>query len=361
MTLTPAQLHGLGWLAIGALTALALWLLGPVLSPFVVALVLGYALHPVVERMARRGVPRALAALVVEALALATVLAVLLLIVPILVRELPALRDQIPVLLARLDAWLAPLAARFGITIDLDIASVRAFVLTHLSDNTEGWLNTALSSLRIGGSFLLGFVGTAILLPVVLFYVLMDWHRIVARAESLVPPRYRAGVDDFMRECDHMLGQYLRGQLLVMGILALYYAIGLALFGFDLAVPVGVFTGLAVFIPYIGFGLGCVLALLAGLLEFGGLYPLAAVAVVYGIGQVVESFWLTPRLVGERIGLHPITVIFALLAFGQLFGFIGVLVALPVSAVGVVAVRRIRRLYLGSPLYQGPEPAEPGA
>ncbi len=361
MTLTPAQIHGLGWLAIGALAALVLWLLGPVLSPFVVALVLGYALHPVVDRLARRGVPRALAALIVEVLALVTVLAVLLLIVPILVRELPALRDQIPVLLTRLDDWLTPLLARFGIDIDLDVASIRTFVLTNLSDNTEGWFNTVMSSLRIGGSFVLGFVGTAILLPVVLFYVLMDWHGIVKRASSLVPPRYHANVDDFMAECDHMLGQYLRGQLLVMGILAVFYSAGLALFGFDLAVPVGVFTGLAVFIPYIGFGLGCALALLAGLLEFGGLYGVVAVAVVYGIGQVIESFYLTPRLVGERIGLHPIMVIFALLAFGQLFGFIGVLVALPVSAVGAVAVHRVRRLYLSSPLYQGPAPVEPGA
>lgn len=360
MTLTPTQIHGLGWLGIGVLTALALWLLGPVLSPFVVALVLGYALHPLVDRLARRRVPRALAALLVEVLALLTVLAVLLLIVPILVRELPALRDQIPVLLTRLDAWLTPLFARFGIAIDLDVASIKAFVLTHLSDNTEGWIKTVMSSLRIGGSFVLGFVGTAILLPVVLFYVLMDWHGIVARASSLVPPRYRTEVEGFMTECDHMLGQYLRGQLLVMGILAVYYSVGLALFGFDLAVPVGVFTGLAGFIPYIGFGLGCALALLAALLEFGGLYGIVAVAIVYGIGQVIESFYLTPRLVGERIGLHPITVIFALLAFGQLFGFIGVLVALPVSAVGAVAVQRLRKLYLGSPLYRGPSPIEPG-
>ncbi len=353
MTLTPAQTQGLAWLAIAALTALALWLLGPVLTPFVVALVLGYALHPVVDRLVRRRWPRALAVGVVELLALLTVLAVVLLILPILVKNLPALRDQIPVLLTRLDAWLRPLAAQFGYELTLDIASVREFVLTHLSDNTEGWLKAALGSLRIGGSFVLGLVGTAVLLPVVLFYVLMDWPRIVERAQAAVPPRYRAAFDGFMAECDHMLGQYLHGQLLVMGILALYYSIGLALFGLDLALPVGVFTGLAIFIPYVGYGLGCVLALLAGLLEFGGWYGVAMVVVVYGVGQLVESFWLTPRLVGERIGLHPLVVIFALLAFGQLFGFIGVLVALPVSAVGVVAVGRLKALYLGSPLYTG--------
>jgi predicted PurR-regulated permease PerM len=360
MTLTPAQTHGLAWLAIGLVTGLALWLLGPVLTPFVVALVLGYALHPVVDKLARRGWPRWLAVGLVELLAAVTLLAVLLLVVPILVKNLPALRDQIPLLLTRMDAWLGPKLAPLGIAVPLDVASVREFVLTHLSDNTEGWWQTALSSLRIGGSFVLGLVGTAVLLPVVLFYVLMDWPQIVARFQALVPPHLRAAFDGFMADCDHMLGQYLHGQLMVMGILAVYYSAGLALFGLDLAVPVGVFTGLAIFIPYIGFGLGCVLALLAGLLEFGSLYGVVAVAVVYGIGQVVESFFLTPRLVGERIGLHPITVIFALLAFGQLFGFIGVLVALPVSAVGVVAFGRLKAAYLGGPLYRGtasaPEP-----
>jgi predicted PurR-regulated permease PerM len=157
----------------------------------------------------------------------------------------------------------------------------------------------------------------------------------------------------FIDECDSVLGQYLRGQLLVMLALAVYYSIGLTLFGFDLALPVGVFTGLAVFIPYLGFGLGLVLALLTGLLQFASLYALVAVAVVYGIGQLVESFVLTPRLVGERIGMSPLAVIFALLAFGHLLGFVGVLVALPLSALLVVAVRRVRATYLESRLYLG--------
>lgn len=353
MPLTAAQKQSLAWFGIGAALALALWLLGPVLTPFVVAAVLGYALNPLVDALARRRMPRPLAALLVEVLALLVALAALLLIVPILVKELPVLRDQIPVLLTRLDVWLQPKLARFGIDVALDVASIKAFILSHMGDNTDSWLGTALDSLRIGGSFMLGLLGGAVLLPLVLYYVLVDWPQIVARTQALVPPRTRAAFDSFMSECDRMLGQYLRGQLLVMAILAAFYSIGLALFGFDLALPVGVFTGVAVFIPYVGFGLGLLLALLVGLLQFGGLYGIVAVAVVYGLGQVVESFYLTPRLVGERIGLHPITVIFALLAFGQLFGFIGVLIALPVSAVGAVAFQRLKALYLGSPLYQG--------
>jgi hypothetical protein len=134
-----------------------------------------------------------------------------------------------------------------------------------------------------------------------------------------------------------VLGQYLRGQLLVMLVLSLYYSVGLALFGLDLALPIGLFTGLAVFVPYVGFGLGLVLALLAGLLQLSSIKALVMVALVYGLGQVLESFVFTPRLVGERIGLHPLAVIFVLLAFGQLLGFVGILIALPAGALLLVA------------------------
>jgi predicted PurR-regulated permease PerM len=136
-----------------------------------------------------------------------------------------------------------------------------------------------------------------------------------------------------------------------MATMAIFYSVGLGLFGLDLAVPIGVFTGLAMFVPYVGFGVGLALALVAGILEFASLKAFVMVGIVYGAGQLFESFYLTPRLVGERIGLHPLAVIFALLAFGQLFGFVGVLVALPASAVLLVAIRRVRSGYLASKLY----------
>jgi predicted PurR-regulated permease PerM len=196
-------------------------------------------------------------------------------------------------------------------------------------------------------------VGNVLLIPVALFYLLLDWKNFVARILELVPPAARPGVDSFTSECDAVLGQYLRGQLLVMLTMAVYYSTGLALFGLDLALPIGVFTGLAMFVPYVGFGIGLILALLAGLLQFASVKAFIMVAAVYGSGQIVEGFFLTPRLVGERIGLHPLAVIFALLAFGQVFGFVGVLIALPASAVLLVAIRRLRAGYMGSKLYQG--------
>jgi len=248
---------------------------------------------------------------------------------------------------------LSPWLAHQGIHVSLDVASIKAFVLKYLNANAEEGLATLLSSARIGGSVALAIAGNLVLVPVVLFYLLMDWPSIVARVQALIPQRQATSVNAFLEECDGLLGQYLRGQLLVMLVLAVYYAVGLALFGFDLALPVGVFTGLAIFIPYIGFGLGLALALLAGMLQFASLHGLVAVAVVYGLGQVLESLVLTPRLVGERIGLSPLAVIFALLAFGHLFGFVGVLVALPLSAVALVAIKRLRAAYLGSRLFTG--------
>lgn len=353
MNLTPPQRRSLAWAGLALVACVLLWLLAPVLTPFIVGAVLAYALHPAVERLAARRVPRLLAVLGVEVLFIVVVFAVLLLIVPIISKELPLLREQIPILADKLNRSLSPWLAQYGIDVALDIPGIKAFVLKYLDANFEDGLATALSSARIGGSIVLAVIGNLVLVPVVLFYLLSDWPQLVARTQALVPPRMQAQVTGFLDECDAVLGQYLRGQLLVMLILAAFYSIGLALFRFDLALPVGVFTGLAIFIPYLGFGLGLVLALLAGLLQFASWYGVIAVAVVFGIGQVVESLFLTPRLVGERIGMNPLMVIFALLAFGHLFGFVGVLIALPVSALLVVAVRRLRAAYLASPLYRG--------
>lgn len=353
MQLTPAQRQTLSWLLIALVGALLVWLLAPVLTPFLFASILAYILEPAVGKLVKRRVPRVLAVTLVEVAAFIVILSVLLLIVPIVSKELPLLREQLPLLADKLNSTVTPWLAQYGIEVALDVASIKAFIVKYLDANVEDGLTTILSSARIGGSFLLALIGNVVLVPAVLFYLLMDWPQLIARIDRLVPPRLRDGVRSFMRESDEMLGQYLRGQLLVMVILAAFYSVGLALFGFDLAVPVGVFTGLAVFIPYLGYGLGMLLALIAGVLQFASWYGVIAVAVVYGLGQVIESFFLTPRLVGERIGINPLTVIFALLAFGHLAGFVGVLLALPVCAVLVVAGKRVLAWYTGSKLYLG--------
>jgi predicted PurR-regulated permease PerM len=360
MQFSSTQKRALAWglMALGA--AFVLWLLAPVLTPFVVATTLAYALTPLVDRLDQLGggrVPRVLLVALVELIFVLLVLGIALLIVPILAKELPQMREQVPVLLDGINAWLKPFLAQFGLSVSLDVASLKAFVFKYLTANAEDTLASVMSSLKLGGSVAFAVFSNVVLIPVALFYLLMDWHRFVARVLAFVPPRGRAAFDSFTHEADTVLGQYLRGQLLVMGVLAVYYSAGLALFGLDLALPIGVFTGLAVFVPYVGFGLGLILALLAGLLEFavsgGASRALLMVAVVYGFGQLIEGFFLTPRLVGKRVGLHPLAVIFALLAFGQVLGFLGVLIALPASAVLLVAIRRAQARYQGSKLYLG--------
>jgi len=356
MQFSTTQKRTAAWLLIAIIAALLLTLLAPVLTPFIVASVLAYALTPLVNRLDHLGrgrLPRVAAVLIVELLFILILLGVILLIVPILARELPLLREQVPLLFDRLNVWLQPLAAQMGLNLSLDTASIRGFVLKYLDANGEDVLGSTLASIKLGGSVALALVGNAVLIPVALFYLLLDWERFVTRVVELVPVHLRAEYDAFMKEADGVLGQYLRGQLLVMIVLAAFYSVGLSLFGLDLALPIGVFTGLVAFVPFLGFGLGLVLATLSGLLQFASIKAVVMVAVVYGAGQVIESYVLTPRLVGERIGLHPLAVIFALLAFGQLFGFVGVLVALPASAVLLVAIRRVRAGYMASKLYTG--------
>ena len=342
------------WLGVLVLCLLVFWLLAPVLAPFVIAAVLAYVLHPLVLRLQAWGrgrVPHTLAVLLIECLALMALVGLFLLLVPVVWREWPLIKQQLPLMLDKLDASLRPLLAQWGVDVSFDLGEIKNQLKDYLAANREDWMAPLLSSLKLGGSVALAVAGYAVLVPVALFFMLHDWTRMVRLCVDLVPPRLRSRFDGFMLDCDTVLGEYLRGQLLVMLALAVFYALGLSLFGLDLALPIGVFTGLAVFVPYLGFGLGLVLALLAGLLQFSPGHALLMVAVVYGLGQLVESFVLTPRLVGERIGLHPLSVILALMAFGQLLGFVGVLIALPASAVLLVALRRLREQYLQSQLY----------
>jgi len=354
--MTPSSKSLALWMGVAILVALLLWVLGPVLVPFAVAAVLAYALHPAVIRL-QQGLPflpKLVCVLLVEICALLLVVGVLLLLVPILTKEIPLLQQQLPTLLDQLALKLNPLLAQYGWNLTIDVGSLKAQLIKYLSSNRDDWMDPLIASLKLGGNFALAALGNVILIPVVLFYLLSEWERWVAQVVAWVPPHWRPAYDSFIQECDAVLGQYLRGQILVMLALSIFYALGLMLFGLDLALPIGIFTGLAVCVPYLGFGLGLVLALLAGLLQFASLKAVVMVAVVFGAGQLIEGFWLTPKWVGERIGLHPLAVIFALLALGQLFGFVGVLIALPASAVLLVALRRMRSQYFNSKLYQGP-------
>jgi predicted PurR-regulated permease PerM len=344
------------WLVMGALLIALFVALGPIMTPFIASAILAYALNPGVDWLARRRIgkypfPRALAVLIVILLLLLGILAVVLIVIPVLRKELPLLQNQIPTFLAKLDGLIGPHLQDFGIHFRLDVAGIKDMLTKQLATSGDEIWTSVLASVKVGGTAVLGWLATMLLVPVVLFYLLQDWHPFMHKLGNMVPRRWQAKTAGMAQEVDELLAQYLRGQLLVMLVLAIYYSSGLALAGFDVALPVGIITGLLVFIPYLGFGLGLVLALIAAMLQFSGFQGLIAVAIVYGLGQVLEGFFLTPRLVGERIGLHPLVVIFALLAFGQLFGFVGILLALPASAIISVLVKHIRVHYLSSSFY----------
>jgi predicted PurR-regulated permease PerM len=356
LSLTPEQKQSTFWLALWLAFGLLLYALGPILTPFIAAAILAYALGGGVDYLARLRVgrwrmPRTLAVVLVMLLFLSAVGALALIVVPVLRTEVPLLQAQIPAFLAKVDALASPRLAQLGVHIKLDGSGLRTLLTQQMASSGDEVWTTVLASARVGGSALLGWAATLVLIPVVLFYLLLDWHRLMDRVRGAVPRRWVGQAGAMAQEVNLLLAQYLRGQLLVMLVLAAYYSAALGLAGFDVALPVGILTGLLVFIPYLGFGLGLALALVAAVLQFPGWSGLASVAVIYGAGQVIEGFFLTPRLVGERIGLNPLAVIFALLAFGQLFGFVGVLLALPASAVLMVAFRHLRHHYLRSSFY----------
>jgi predicted PurR-regulated permease PerM len=350
--LTPYQRRAFIWLAIALAVGILLWLLSPVLTPFLLGAILAYILQPGVAWMTRRRVPRGIAAMLMILFFALIVTLLGLLVLGVIQKEVPQLKQQVPSFFSHLHGWLQPKLALLGIIDPLDFASVRDVVMGQLEGSAQTVVLYAWTSIRTSSNVMITVVGNVVMVPLVLFYLLYDWNAMLARLRGFIPRRFFAKTIHLARDMDHMLSQYLRGQLLVMGVLAVFYAVALYIAGFEIALPVGIFTGLAVFIPYIGFATGLALALLAALLQFGDWYGFGAVALIYGIGQILESFFLTPRLVGERIGLHPLAVIFALLAFGQLFGFFGVLIALPVSAILSVAFRELRQSYLSSSLYK---------
>lgn len=190
-----------------------------------------------------------------------------------------------------------------------------------------------------------------LLVPVVLFYLLRDWDKLVANVDSIIPRRYHDRVTTLAREVDEVLAEFLRGQVSVMLIMSAFYVIGLWIVGLEFALPIGIITGILVFIPYLGVMVGLVLATLAAFMQFTSIGGVIPVWIVIGAGQLVEGMLITPKLVGDRIGLHPVAVIFALLAFGQLFGFFGVLLALPASAALLVWLRHLQKDYLVSSVY----------
>ena len=348
-----ANPHFWGWLAVALVAGGLLHLLSPILAPFLFAAVLAYILDPLVERLSGKFVPRTLAVLLAMFAVLVAIVALALIVLPLFVKELKLLAERVPEFIVWLNQRLAPMLERhLGAAFQFDVDTVRRLAGDLAADNQD-LVARFLGSLKIGGLAVLAFVVNLLLVPVVLFYLLRDWNALLARVDALIPRRAHDKAKTILREVDAVLAEFLRGQLLVILAMSVFYVLALWLARLEFALPIGLIAGLLSIVPYVGALVGFVLASMAALMQFDSLWGMAWVWLAFGIGQALEGMVVTPLLVGERIGLHPVAVIFALLAFGQIFGFFGVLLALPASAALLVALRHLRGAYLESKLYGG--------
>lgn len=329
-----------------------LYRLAPVLTPFMVSAVLAYLGDPLADHLERRGLSRTASVVAVFVVMALLGVTFLLIMIPLLQRQATVLMERIPQgiqwLQERVLPYLLALPGLADATIDLD--TVRQAVTEHWQQVGTA-VTRVLAEVSASGRALFAALAYLLLIPVVTFYLLRDWDVLVGNVHALIPRSVEPTAVRLTRECDAVLAQFLRGQLLVMLALAFIYTIGLWAVGLDSALLIGMLAGLVSFVPYLGFIVGIVLAGFAAMIQYGDAMHLLYVAAVFGVGQLIEGFVLSPWLVGDRIGLHPVAVIFAVMAGGQLFGFFGVLLALPVAAVVLVLLRHSHELYLQSSFY----------
>ena len=329
-----------------------LYLLAPVLTPFLMSALLAYLGDPLVDRLERMGMSRTLGVLTVFGIMLVVGILALVVLLPMLSHQAVAFLNNIPEALDWLQRQVAPrIAAVVGSdVVSIDIEGLRTAIVDHWRQ-LGSVAGRVMSSLGRSGQVVLGWLTYLLLIPVVTFYLLRDWDHLVAAVRDLLPQRAAPTIGKLAKEIDAVLAEFLRGQLTVMLALAAIYISGLWIVGLDLAFVIGITAGLLSFVPYLGVIVGVAAAAVAAFLQFHDVAHLIGVAAVFTVGQVLEGMVLSPLLVGDRIGLHPVAVIFAVMAGGQLFGFFGVLVALPVAAVVVVVLRHSRDEYFKSELY----------
>ena len=342
------DLRTLGTVLLFALAGVLLYMLAPVLTPFLIAALLAYMFNPWVTHLQAWHVPRTVSVLLLFVVLGGLLTLLVLWLTPKLYSQIQLFATKLPGYLDALqDRILPKLQALLGAQAAwLDFAVLKQQLLDHWREIGTA-AGEVLGTLTRSGMRVAGWLVNLVLVPVVAFYLLRDWNLIVVRVHALFSPRLQPRVALLARETDEVLGAFLRGQLLVMLALALLYSTGLWLLGLDLALPIGLAAGLVSFVPYLGFIVGLAAASVAAFFQFQDAWMLVWVVAVFGAGQALDAMLITPTLVGERIGLHPVAVIFAVLAGGQLFGFFGVLLALPAAAVILVWLRHVHGGLIG--------------
>jgi predicted PurR-regulated permease PerM len=341
------------WLAIFAALVLMLWLLSEILLPFIAGAAIAYLLTPVTDRMEKLGVNRLAAALLIITVVVMVIVLVILLVAPILGNQLWSFIANIPGYVSRLQSllsdpsrpWLQKILGA-GFNVDKPISD--------LVTQGVGWLTSFLQSLWSGGRALVSLFSLVVVTPVVAFYLIYDWHRMIRSVDNAIPVHQRETVRRLAREVDAAIAGFVRGQTAVCLILGSFYAVALTLSGLNFGLLIGLISGIITFIPYVGSMTGLILALGVAVAQFWPDYSsILMVLGIFLVGQFLEGNLLAPKLVGESVGLHPVWLIFALLAFGYLFGFVGLLVAVPLAATIGVLVRFALKRYRASSLYTG--------
>ncbi len=335
-------------LAIIVAIGLLIWLLAPVLMPFAIAAMLAYLSDPLADRLERLGLGRTLAVSIVFVVLILVICAVLLLLVPLIARQIENLVQNFPTYVE----WGRDKAVPWLQTkLHLDPKAFDTDRLVEQIKEHIGSIGSVLGTLSRSGLGVVAWLTNVVLIPVVWFYLLRDWDRMVAWIDRMLPRSVEPTVAHLAHESNVVLGAFVRGQLLVMLALAIYYGVALTLVGITVGPLIGMVAGLLSFVPYLGFITGFAAAIIASLVQHGDWTHLLMVVGVFVVGQLLEGYVLVPRLVGEKIGLHPVAVIFAVLAGGYLFGFLGVLLALPAASVILVLLRYLAQRYRQSDLY----------
>lgn len=340
------------YLFVALVVAGLLYLLSPILTPFLVGILLAYLADPLVNRLMRLHLPRLLSVLIVFISLFVIIALLIILLIPLIEKQIAALIIFIPKIIAWVQEIIIPwVSTQFGVQEIFNIDTIK----TTLADN---WMKAGdIASIILKTTLKSGFkfaawITNLILVPVVTFYLLRDWDEVVQGFRNLLPRTIEPTVTKLAGECNEVLSAFFRGQLLVMLSLGIIYSIGLTLVGLQIGLMIGIISGLVSIVPYLGFIIGITTASIAAYIQFGSVIPIVWVCLVFVIAQTIDGMFLTPNLVGDRIGLHPVAVIFALLAGASLFGFFGVLLALPVAAVIMVLLRFVNQKYRHSRLYQ---------
>lgn len=342
------------WLVFGGtiFSGWLLYLLAPILMPFIVGALFAYLGDPLVDRLEKTRLSRTLSVVIVFGTMIMSGLILLLFILPQLEKQITGLVVRLPQFISWIQENMLPrLIVILGLEPgSLDLAVVKDAFANNIKD-ISGIMGRLLVKLTQSGQSLIIWFAYLTLIPVVTFYLLRDWDILVGKVNDLIPRPYEKLVSKLAKQCDEVLAEFLRGQLLVMLAQAVLYSVGLWIVGLEFSLLIGMLAGLVSFVPYLGFIVGIGVAGIAGFMQFHDIIHLVYILIVFGFGQVIEGMILSPLLVGDRIGLHPVAVIFAVMAGGQLFGIVGVLVALPVAAVIVVLLRHVHERYLESNLY----------